>query len=194
MAEDDLQIIAIIGSIVAPICGLLYFGFHQKSYTLEVKQIQWEWNVHIEEYQVEHHDGERSKPSDAYNVDKHYHPKTKTWTDDDGEVHIKDESFWTYDYDVNKWIEVRVVRNTGCDHEPFFLDYTLAESSREDGIGAERAIEEKLYFALGTVIGGDGSLKSIPISSDIWGTLTTNDELNYKQARVGGPTEVSIAK
>jgi len=196
MADDaDMKTIAIIiASAVVIICGLLYFGFHQKSYTLEVKQISWEWNVHIEQFQVEHHDGERSKPSDAYNVDRHYHHKTKTWTDDDGTVHTKDESYWTYDYDVNRWIEVRVVRNTGYDHKPFFLEYTLAKSSREDNIGAERAIEEKLYFAIGTVIGGDGSLTSVPISSDIWGTLTTNDELNYKQARVGGPTDVSIAE
>lgn len=194
MSDDDLKIIAIVGGVFALICCLLYFGFHPKSYTLEVKQISWEWNVHIEEYQIEHHDGERSKPKDAYNVDKHYHPRTKTWTDDEGRTHTKDESYWTYDYDVNRWIEVRVVRNTGYDHEPFFLEYTLAESNREDGIGAERAIEEKLYFAIGTVVGGDGTLTSVPISSDIWGTLTTNDELNYKQARIGDPTEVSIAK
>lgn len=174
--------------------GFVIWLFTPRNYTLEVNQISWEWNVHIEQYQVEHHDGERSKPLDAYNVDKHYHPRTKTWTDDDGNTHTKDESYWTYDYDVNRWIEVRVVRNTGCDHEPFFLDYTLAKSNREDNIGAERAIEEKLYFALGTVVGGDGELTSIPISSDIWGTLTTNDELNYKQARVGGPTEVRIAE
>lgn len=195
MSDDNLKIIAaIVGGVFALICGLLYFGFHPKSYTLEVKQISWEWNVHIEQYQVEHHDGERSKPKDAYNVDKHYHPRTKTWTDDEDRTHTKDESYWTYDYDVNRWIEVRVVRNTGYDHEPFFLEYTLAESSREDGIGAERAIEEKLYFAIGTVAGGDGTLTSVSINSDIWGTLTTNDELNYKQARIGDPAEVSIAK
>lgn len=193
-SDEDMKTIAIIiASAVVIICGLLYFGFHQKSYTLDVKQISWEWNVHIEQFQVEHHDDERSKPKDAYNVDKHYHPHTKTWTDDDGKVHTKDESYWTYDYDVNRWIEVRVVRNTGYDHNPFFKEYTLAESQREDGIGAERANLEKLYFALGTVIGGDGSLVSVPIDSDIWGTLTTNDELNYKKARVGGPTDVRVA-
>lgn len=194
MADDDLKIIAIIGGVFALICGLLYFGFHQKSYTLQVKQIQWEWNVHIEQYQVVHEDGKRSKPSDAYNVKSHYHPRTKTWTDDEGRTHTKDESYWTYDYDVNRWIEVRVVRNTGYDHEPFFLEYSLAESNREDGIGSERAIEEKLYFAIGTIVGGDGSLTSVPINSDIWGTLTENDEINYKQARIGDPTEVEIAR
>lgn len=192
--DDDLRNSIIFIAIgVVLFCAAIYFAFHQKSYTLDVKQISWEWNVHIEQYVVEHYDGERSKPSDAYNVDKHYHPHTKTWTDEDGKVYTKDESYWTYDYDVNRWREVRVVRNTGYDRNPFFLEYSLAESNREDGIGAERAIEEKLYFALGTVIGGDGSLVSVPINSDIWGVLTDNDELNYKKARVGGPTEVSIA-
>ena len=194
MDEDVRNKLIIAVAAILLICGLLYFGFHQKSYTLDVKLIQWEWNVHIEQYQVEHHDGERSKPFDAYNVDRHYHYQTRTWTDDDGKTHIEDDSYWTYDYDVNRWNEVRVVQNTGYDKSPYFLAYSLSESSREDGIGAERAVEEKLYFALGSVIGGDGSLVSVPINSDVWGTLTENDELNFMQARLGDPTDVKIAE
>ena len=191
---DMKAIVSVIVSVVVGICAALYFAFHQKSYTLDVKRIQWEYVVHIEEFMVQHHDDDRSKPSDAYNVKSHYHPHTKTWTDEDGKVHTKDESYWTYDYDVNRWAETRKVVTTDYDHEPYFGEYTLAESSREDNIGAERAIEEKLYFAIGTIVGGGDGLASIPISGDIWGTLTTNDELNYKQARVGGPTDVEIAQ
>ena len=142
----------------------------------------------------QNHDDDGSKPSDAYNVKSHYHPRTKTWTDDDGKTHTKDDSYWTYDYDVNRWVETRKVVTTDYDHSPYFGEYALKESNREDGIGAERAIEEKIYRALGTEIHGDGELVSIVIPEDMWETLTEKDEINYKQAKVGGPKDPVVAK
>ena len=174
--------------------GFVVWLFAPRNYTLDVKQIQWEYVVHIEEFQVVHHSGDRSKPSDAYNVKSHYHPRTKTWTDEDGETHTKDDSYWTYDYDVNRWVETRKVVTTDYDHSPYFGEYTLKESDREDGIGAERVIEEKIYRALGTEIHGDGSLVSIVIPENMWDTLTDTDEINYKQAKVGGPKDPVVAK
>lgn len=101
-------------------------------------------------------------------------------------THTKDDSYWTYDYDVNRWIETRRVVTTDYDHSPYFGEYTLKESGREDGIGAERAIEEKIYRALGTEIHGYGELVEVTIPEDMWETLTDKDEINYKQAKVGG--------
>ncbi len=178
----------------AALVGFVIWLFFPRDYTLDVKQIQWEYVVHIEEFIVQHHSGDRSKPSDAYNVKSHYHPRTKTWTDDDGETHTKDDSYWTYDYDVNRWVETRQVVTTDYDHSPYFGDYILKESDREDGIGAERAIEEKIYRALGTEIHGSGELVSIVIPEDMWETLTDKDEINYKQAQIGGPKDPVVAK
>lgn len=103
---EDYWILIWMGAVLI---GFVVWLFFPRDYTLDVKRIQWEYVVHIEEYMVQHHDDERSKPSDAYNVKSHYHPRTKTWTDDDGKTHIKDDSYWTYDYDVNRWIETRSV-------------------------------------------------------------------------------------
>ena len=179
--------------------GVAFIGFVvwmlvPRDYTLDVKRIQWEYVVHIEEFMVQHHSSERSKPSDAYNVRSYYHPRTRTWTDEDGKTHTEDDSYWTYDYDVNRWVKTRDVVTTDYDHSPYFGEYVLKESQREDGIGAERAIEEKIYRALGTKIHGDGELVSIVIPEDMWETLTDNDEINYKQAKVGGPIDPVVAK
>lgn len=192
--KDFLKEYWILILMGAALIGFVIWLFFPRDYTLDVKRIQWEYVVHIEEFVVQHHDDDRSKPSDAYNVKSHYHPRTKTWTDEDGKTHTKDDSYWTYDYDVNRWVETRKVVTTDYDHEPFFGEYSLKESNREDGIGAERAIEEKIYRALGTEIHGDGTLVSIVIPEYMWETLTDADEINYKQAMVGGPKEPVVAK
>lgn len=188
---EDYWILVLMGIVLI---GFVIWLFAPRDYTLDVKQIQWEYIVHIEEFMVEHHSGDRSKPSDAYNVKSHYHHRTKTYTDDDGNTHTKDDFYWTYDYDVNRWKETRKVVTTGYDHEPFFGSYILKESDREDGIGAERAIEEKIYRALGTKIHGGPDLVEIVIPEDMWETLTDKDEINYQQARVGRPKNPVVAQ
>lgn len=188
---EDYWILVLMG---AALVGFVVWLFIPRDYTLDVKRIQWEYVVHIEEFMVQHHDDERSKPSDAYNVKSHYHPRTKTWTDDDGKTHTKDDSYWTYDYDVNRWVETRSVVTTDYDHSPYFGEYSLKESQREDGIGAERAIEEKIYRALGTEIHGDGELVELVIPEDMWETITDKDEINYKESIVGWPHDLVVAK
>ena len=182
---------AIVGFVLI---GFVIWLFIPRDYTLDVKRIQWEYVVHIEEFMVQHHDDDRSKPSDAYNVESHYHPRTKTWMDDDGKTHTRDDSYWTYDYDVNRWVETRSVVTMDYDHEPFFGEYALKESNREDDIGAERAIEEKIYRALGTKIHGDGELVELVIPEDMWETLVDTDEINYKESIVGWPHNLVVAK
>lgn len=179
--KDFLEEYWIFILIPVLIIGFLVYLFYPKDYILDVGQIQWEYIVHIEEFMVQHHSGDRSKPSDAYNVESHYHPKTKTWTDEDGKIHTEDDLYWTYDYDVNRWSETRQVMTTDFDHEPFFGEYTLKTSDREDGIGAERAIEEKIYRAIGLTIGQDEG-------------LTVDDQINYQKSEIGKPKNPVIAK
>lgn len=169
---EDYWILILMGAALVGfvIWGFVIWLFVPRDYTLDIRRVQWE------------------------NVKYHYHPRTKTWTDDDGNTHTKDESYWTYDYDINRWIETRKVVTTDYDHEPLFGEYTLKESDREDGIGAERAIEEKIYRALGTEIHGDGELVDLVIPEDMWETLKDTDEINYKQAKVGGPRDPVVAK
>lgn len=191
--KDFLGVYWLIVSVGIGLIVLVVWLFIPRNYTLDVKSIQWEYVVHIEEFMVQHHNGDRSKPSDAYNVESHYHPHTKTWTDKDGKTHTKDDSYWTYDYDVNRWVETRNVVTTDYDHNPYFGEYVLKESQREDGIGAERAIKEKIYRALGTKIHGDGELVELVIPEDMWETLKDTDEINYKESIVGWPYDLVVA-
>ena len=192
--KDFLEEYWIFILIPVLIVGFLIYLFYPKDYILDVRQIQWEYIVHIEEFMVQHHSGDRSKPSDAYNVKSHYHPKTKTWTDEDGNTHTKDDSYWTYDYDVNRWVETRHVMTTDFNHEPFFGEYTLKTSDREDGIGAERAIEEKIYRAIGLTIGQDEGLTEVIIPETMWDILTVDDQINYQKSEIGKPKNPVIAK
>ena len=192
--KDFLEEYWIFILIPVLIVGFLIYLFYPRDYILDVKQIQWEYVVHIEELMVQHHSGDRSKPSDAYNVKSHYHPKTRTWTDDDGKTHTEDDSYWTYDYDVNRWEETRQVMTTDFDHGPFFGEYTLKTSDREDGIGAERAIEEKIYRAIGLTIGQDEGLTEVIIPEAMWDILTVDDQINYQKSSIGKPKNPVIAK
>lgn len=121
--KDFLEEYWILVWMVVVLIGFVIWLFVPRDYTLDVNQIQWEYVVHIEEFMVRHHDDDSSKPSDAYNVESHYHPHTKTWTDEDGNTHTKDDSYWTYDYDVNRWVETRQVVTTDYDHNPYFGEY-----------------------------------------------------------------------
>lgn len=165
-------------------------------YTIKVKNIQWEYAVHIEEYQVIHHTDESSYPFDAYNLHSYRKRKTRTVTDQDGKTHTETYYVTRYDYDRNEWHETRRVPTQGYDHEPYFGEFTLKTSDRSDGIGAEReSYRSRIYTAIGQLVNSnDTELKYIEISSDVWGILKIGDELNYKQRAVGNPYDISIAQ
>lgn len=196
MDDDTLKAIGIGAVILVTLTLIGYVLFSPKTYTMKVKVITWDYGVHIEEFKVVHHTNERSKPKDAYNVQRHTKVKTKTVTDADGNTTIKTETYVEYDYDVNRWVETRCVTTSGRDHEPYFGEYTLKESDRTDGIGNERVgHRSKEYTASGTLVNSeDEELHHVSISERIWDELTTNDELNYLKSRVGDPYEVRIAK
>lgn len=182
---------AILGVVFLFVCLL-----KPHDYTMQVKNIQWEYTVHIEEYQVIHHTDESSYPSDAYNVHSYRKRKTRTVTDKDGKSHTETYYVTRYNYDRNEWHESRRVPTQGYDHEPYFGEFTLKTSDRSDGIGAEReAYRMQVYTAIGQLVNSnDTELKYVEISSDVWGVLKVGDELNYKQRAVGSPYDISIAQ
>ena len=183
MDEETGKIIGIIAIIGMVIAIAAYALCSPTEYTIRVSVISWTYGVHIEEYKVEHHTEEQSHPNDAYNVV----PGTRT----NGKI-----SYTVYSYDVNRWVETRCVTTSGKDHSPYFGEYTLKESDRADGIGAERVrYQSKEYEASGPLLGSDDqTLHSVPISESIWETLTTNDQINYLQSKVGSPYAVSVAE
>lgn len=105
---EDYWILILMG---AALVGFVIWLFVPRDYTLDVKRIQWEYVVHIEEYMVQHHDDDRSKSSDAYNVKSHYHPRTKTWTDDDDSEDYDDEVSaveWKARYEAERKIRMEL--------------------------------------------------------------------------------------
>ena len=196
MDEETGKIIGIIAIIGMVIAIAAYALCSPTEYTIRVSVISWTYGVHIEEYKVEHHSEERSHPNDAYNVHSSIRTRTKTVTDADGDTHTRIETYTVYSYDVNRWVETRCVTTNGKDHSPYFGEYTLKESDRADGIGAERVLyQSKEYEASGPLLGSDDqTLHSVPISESMWETLTTNDQINYLQSKVGSPYAVSVAE
>lgn len=182
---------AILGVIVLFVCLL-----KPHDYTMQVKNIQWEYAVHIEEYQVRHYIDESSYPSDAYNVQSYRKRKTRTVTDQDGNSYTETYYVTRYNYDRNEWHETRRVPTQGYDHEPYFGEFTLKTSDRPDGIGAEReSYRSRVYTAIGQLVNSnDTELKYVEISSDVWEVLKVGDELNYKKRAVGSPYDISIAQ
>ena len=196
MDEDTAKVIGIIAIIGMMLAIIAYALLSPKDYTMNVKVISWEYGIHIEEFKVEHHTEERSHPNDAYNVNSSIRTRTKTTTDADGNTHTKFETYTVYSYDVNRWVETRCVTTTGKDKSPYFGEYTLKESNRTDCIGAERVkYQSKEYSASGQLVGSDDmTLHTVPISESMWETLTTNDQINYLQSKVGQPYAVSVAQ
>ena len=196
MDEDTAKLLGVIAAIGMLIAIIAYVLCSPKEYTIKVTAIQWEYGVHIEQYSIEHHTEDKSYPSDAYNVVSGTRTKTKTYTDSDGNSHTKFETYTVYSYDVNRWIEKRCAVSKGIDRNPEFAKYTLLKSERADGIGEERVkYLSKEYFASGPLVGSDDlTLHTVPISEEQWAKLTTNDEVNYLQSKVGSPYAVSIAE
>jgi hypothetical protein len=186
------------GVIIGAILGVIFLFVYllkPHDYTMQVKNIQWEYTVHIEEYQVRHYTDESSYPSDAYNVQSYRKRKSRIVTKN-GKSHTEIYYVTRYDYDRNEWHETRRVPTQGYDHEPYFGEFTLKTSSREDGIGTEReAYRSQVYTAIGQLIYSDDTdLKYIEISYEIWNNLKVGDELNYRQREIGKPYDISIAQ
>ena len=192
--DNWIHYCVIIGAILGVI--FLFVGLLKPhDYTMQVKNIQWEYKVYIEEYIVKHHTDESSYPSDAYNVHSYKKTRSRIVTRN-GKSHTEIYYVTRYNYDRNEWHETRRVPTQGYDHEPYFGEFTLKTSSREDDIGAEReAYRSQVYTAIGQLIYSDDTdLKYIEISYEIWNNLKVGDELNYKQRKIGKPYDISIAQ
>lgn len=192
--KDDMPLIALFSSLFAFVVLLLIVNLTSKSYTMKVKTISWEYSVHIEEYVVEHYKNKSHAPEGAYNVHKHTEVRTSTYTDADGNIKTKTTYDTEYDYDLNIWKETRQVMTTGFDKDPYYGEYTLGESTREDNIGAERVGYLSENFSASGKLINDETFVTIDISKNIWESLKEGDELNYKKSNWGKPQDVEIAK
>lgn len=186
--------IAICGAIAAIVC---FICFKSRDHAIDVRSIQWVYTVYIDEYRVSHRTDQKSYPSNAYNVKDHTHPVKKTLRDDNGNEYTLTETEIIYDYDINEWVRTREVLNAGTNRTPSFKEFTLKDSTREDGIGAEReAYRSREYYANGPFHNApeDSPQQHIPITEDIWDKIHIGDELLYSERKVGGIYNVRIAQ
>lgn len=189
------QIIICAGVII----GIIILGcvlLHPTQHTIDVKVIQWDYTVYIDEFQVVHNTNKTSYPNDAYNVVPRTKTTTKTVRDKDGKEHTETETRTVYDYDVNRWMPSRYLTTSDFDHEPYFAEVVLKESTRSDNIGAERISSyEQKYYASGTLVNeSDNEIHTVLIDHSIWDVLRIGDQLNYEQRTVGEPYNVQIAQ
>ena len=132
--------------LIVIICGIAVLALicdyitKPRDYILDVKTISWTSTIQIQEYVVVHEEGWSHPPSDAYNI-SHYSKKRKTEKQGDKSVNIYDT--W-YEYDINKWKDTRKITASGFDKEPYYSEYELKQSNRNDGIGDER--ESRRYI------------------------------------------------
>lgn len=192
--KEDYPLIAIFATLFGFVLLMLITNLSKHDYTMKVKTVSWEYSVHIEEYVKEHYKNKSHAPEGAYNIRSHTEVRTTNYIDSDGNVKTKTTYDIEYDYDLNIWKETRQVMTTGLDKNPYYGEYTLKESTREDNLGAERVgYLSEVYSASGTLL-NDNTFITIEIPKDIWEALSRGDELNYKKSNWGKAQEIEIAK
>lgn len=185
--ERKSVIIASIASGVLVLCVVLLLAMHPTNYILDVKTLEWNYVVQIQELQCQHEEGWSTPPMDAYNIS--YYRK-KWGKDTRGHVVYRT---W-YVYDVDRWVDTRKIVTHGQDKNPYFGEYELHDPQRERGLGKERLGGQfTLYTASGTV-GSNAALVTIEIPCDIWEKAESGDEINYKKRAVGKPYDIKIAE
>ena len=191
-------LIPILLTILTISLRLLFWWLGEpKVYTLNVKMIEWNYTVRIQELMVVHGEG-WDLPEGAYNVTskKKKHGKEKIGTDSNGDPIYKDKYDPWYTYDVNRWIETRRVTTNGLDKNPYWGEYELYKSNNEMGIGDERVLVSTETYTVSGVLENSKStdLVSLEISKDLWDDLTTMDQINYKKRKLGKPYDIEIAQ
>ena len=176
--------------LIGMACAII---FKEKSYTIEVKAVQWTYTIYIEEFKKVHHTNERYLPDGAYNVEQRYKTETKFVSDGDGQMHTYTQTKTVYDYDLNEWVDSRQCETFGFDKMPYFAEVELAIGG-SDGLGAEREKCRGIEYLACGVNGDETELIRVPVSEDIWSRLKVGDELNFKKRVVGDPYEIWIAE
>lgn len=153
-------------------------------YIMQVKCIQWRYVINIQAYRVVHESGWERPPKDAYNIDQVYKER------------YEDDYQWYYTYDVNRWVPARNVVSQGTDKNPYWKEYELYVSKRDDNIGSEReGTRTKIYTISGTIRGAKtDDLVSVDVSEDIWSKCKLTDELVYMKSKIGKPYDIHIAE
>lgn len=189
-------IIASIASGVLVLCVVLLLAMHPTNYILDVKTLEWNYTIQIQELQRQHEEGWSTPPMDAYNISyyRKKHGRHSVGKDSYGhDIYVDDYDTW-YVYDVDRWVDTRKIVTHGQDKNPYFGEYELHDPQRERGLGKERLGGQfTLYTASGTV-GSNAALVTIEISCDIWEKAASGDEINYKKRAVGKPYDIKIAE
>ena len=164
---------------------------------MRVKTIQWSATVQIEQFRQVHEGGWSSPPEGAYNIvtSTKRHGTITVGKDANGNpIRIPKYDTW-YEYDINRWLPSRQVVTVGFDKEPYYGEVVLKNPDPDqDELGDERESSRCMDFSASGLNGDNSELITIDISSDIWFTLTENDELNYEQSTFGRPKSIRIAE
>lgn len=185
------QLIVIICSI-AVLALICHYIVKPRDYILDVKTISWTSVIQIQEYTVVHEEGWSRPPSDAYNI-SHHSKKRKTEKHGNSSVDIYDT--W-YRYDINKWKDTHKVTAGGFDKNPYYAEYELKKSNRNDGIGDERESHRYIIYEVSGIQhnSSKSELITFEIPESIWKELQLTDEVNYKQRGFGKPYDIHIGK
>lgn len=196
MKTPNRKLLCICGSVVLAavligiVCAII---FREKTYTIEVKAVQWAYTIYIEEFKKVHYTSERYLPEGAYNVERRHKTETRVASDGDGKTHAETRTKTVYDYDLNEWVDSRQCVTSGFDKMPYFAEVELATGG-SDGLGAEREKCRGVEYLACGVNGEETELIRVSVSEDIWSRLKVGDELNFKKRAVGDPYEIWIAE
>lgn len=191
--KDKTTIIVLIAiCVIVIIFGIIHL-FTPKDYVLKPKMIGWCYTIQIQEYRQHEESGYSSPPSDAYDIRTSRRTRTRTVTDSDGKQHTETYHETYYEYKINRWDDSRTVVTHGLDKSPYWGEYTLIDHNGD--LGSERVSAHIETYTVSGIISDESSeLISIDVPKEVWELITLDDELNYKQRRVGKPYDISIAK
>lgn len=192
----DLLTIIILTMITLGICiiGLISL-ITPKQYVLDVKFTKWTYTIQIQEYQAKEHSGWATPPSNAYDIEKEWKKDgvKSVGIDANGDTVYQDTYDWYYTYKYNEWVNTRKVVTTDTDKEPYFGEVVLKKPTDEMGLGEERILCQSKTYTVCGIINGTTTIKEIEVSESLWKEITNQDQLNYKQRKLGDPYEIHIA-
>lgn len=196
--NHTLRIAVIIGAVVMVLIAitlLIIWLVMPRQHVLDVKLIQWEYTIQIQEYRTVHEFGWSSPPDDAYNVQKENREHgTEKIQIDDVEIKVPRYDTW-YEYDIDMWIDNRIVMTTGTDKSPYWGEYELRQQNGSTiSIGDERVSANIEEYTVSGTESDCNELITVSVSRDIWEQLTTNDQLIYLQRAIGDPYDIRIAE
>lgn len=120
MKYDRTRRTAIIaGAITVGIIAITLLIIHlakPRQHTLDVKLIQWQYTIQIQEYRTVHECGWIIPSEGAYNVwiESRQNGVQTIYVDNDTTIQVPKYDTW-YEYDIDKWCNSRTIITTGTD-------------------------------------------------------------------------------